>query len=265
MTSRINHVLAAGLIAFVGLGCHSSEGAEQTAQPVDVEPLAPAVSEPPPEKPAPVYAAAGQLDPRIVYNVPLDGTEPQRGPDDALMTIVEFGDFQCPFCARAAPTMDQLVEKYGEDVRIVWLNFPQENHAHARPAATAALEAQAQKGDEAFWKMHDKIFANQRALARADLERYAKELGLNVRKLKKALDTDKYAEVIDRQIALAKRLNVPGTPSWFMNGRFMAGFPFQTWVFAIDRRIRPLRRQTDQGVPRSELYDRIVADGKTSP
>ncbi|MGB5682488.1 MAG: thioredoxin domain-containing protein, partial [Polyangiales bacterium] len=181
------------------------------------------------------------------------------------MTIVEFGDFQCPFCARAAPTMDQLVEKYGDDVRIVWLNFPQENHVHARPAATAALEAQEQKGDDAFWKMHDKIFANQRSLTRADLEQYGKELGLNMRKLRKALDNDKYAEVIDRQVALAKRLNVPGTPSWFMNGRFMAGFPFETWVFAIDQRMRPLRRAIEQGASRTDLYDRIVAGGKTSP
>jgi protein-disulfide isomerase len=161
--------------------------------------------------------------------------------------------------------MDQLVEKYGGDVRIVWLNFPQEGHIHARPAATAALEAQAQKGDEGFWAMHDKIFSNQGAVTRSDLERYGKELGLDMRKLREALDTNKYAEVIDRQVALAKRLNVPGTPSWFMNGRYMSGFPFQTWVFAIDQRMGPVRRSVEQGVPRAELYDRIVAAGKTTP
>jgi protein-disulfide isomerase len=161
--------------------------------------------------------------------------------------------------------MDQLVEEFGDEVRVVWLNFPQENHRYARPAATAALEAQAQKGDEAFWKMHDKIFSNQGAMTRADLERYGEELGLNMRKLRRALDRDKYADVIDRQVALAKSLNVPGTPSWFMNGRFMSGFPFQTWVGAINRRMGAVRRMVDQGVTKAELYDRIVATGKTSP
>ena len=261
----MQQVIVLALIGLATLGCRKSESVEEAAQPVEAEPSTPAVSEPPPEKQAPVTALPGELDPRVVYNVPLDGSEPQRGPDDALMTIVEFGDFQCPFCARAAPTMDELVAHYGDDVRIVWLNFPQENHVNARPAATAALEAQAQKGDEAFWKMHDMIFANQGALTRADLERYGKELGLNMRKLRKALDTNKYAEVIDRQVALAKHLNVPGTPSWFMNGRYMSGFPFKTWSFAIDRRMRRVRRLVEQGVPRSELYDRIVSAGKTSP
>ena len=75
----------------------------------------------------------------------------------------------------------------------------------------------------------------------------------------------KYAKVIDRQIALAKRLNVPGTPQWFMNGRHMSGFPFQTWVGAIDRRLPAVRRAVEGGVPRAELYDRIVASGQLSP
>jgi len=265
MSMRMKQLMTVSVIALAALGCRSSEGAEARPAPVEAASSAPAMSEPPPEKRTPIPAPPGQLDPRAVYNVPLDGTEPQKGPDDALMTIVEFGDFQCPYCARAAPTMDQLVEEFGDEVRVVWLNFPQENHRYARPAATAALEAQAQKGDEAFWKMHDKIFSNQGAMTRADLERYGEELGLNMRKLRRALDRDKYADVIDRQVALAKSLNVPGTPSWFMNGRFMSGFPFQTWVGAINRRMGAVRRMVDQGVTTAELYDRIVATGKTSP
>jgi HAD superfamily hydrolase (TIGR01484 family) len=257
------------LLALAGLGCRSSQS--ETRQAVEVETKevpateqAPAVSEPPTTEKAPPPPPSGQPDPRIVYRVPLDGTEPQRGPDDALMTIVEFGDFQCPFCRHAEPIMAQILERYGEDIRIVWLNFPQDGHPHARPAATAALEAQAQKGDAAFWKMHDMLFANPGAMSRPDLERYAERLGLDLKKLRHALDTDKYAEVIDRQSALARKLGVPGTPSWYMNGRFMAGFPFETWAFTIDRRLPSVRRAVEQGVPKSELYDRIVATGKPS-
>jgi protein-disulfide isomerase len=113
--------------------------------------------------------------------------------------------------------------------------------------------------------MHEKLFANQRALSRDDLERYAKELRLNMRKFRKALDTDKYADVIDRQVALAKSLGVTGTPTYYMNGRYMLGFPFGTWSFAIDRRIGALQAAVANGVPRSEIYERIISEGKTEP
>ena len=265
MKSSLWIVVALLLLASVGLGCERKQEAAEQVPPAEAEPSEPTFSEAPPPEPPPALPARGQLDPRVVYSVPLDGTEPQRGPDDALMTIVEFGDFQCPYCAKAAPTMNQLVERYGDEIRVVWLNFPQQGHPGARPAATAALEAQAQKGDAAFWKMHDQLFANPRALSRDDLLGYGKELGLNLKKLQAALDNDKYAEVIDRQSALAKRLNVPGTPSWFMNGRYMAGFPYETWVGAIDRRIGGARAAVAQGVPEAELYDRIAASGKKSP
>ncbi len=113
--------------------------------------------------------------------------------------------------------------------------------------------------------MHDKLLANPSALGREDLMRYGQELGLNLKKLRAALDDDKFGAVIERQIALAKRLNVPGTPSWFMNGRYMVRFPYETWVGAIDRRIGGVRAAVAQGIPKAELYDRIVANGKLSP
>lgn len=250
-------------------GCRTRSTEEEAARPVEVEAAPESVASEPKDSDssaaASVAAAPGQPDPRVVYRVPLDGTEPQRGPDDALMTIVEFGDFQCPFCAEAEPIMAEILERYGDDVRIVWLNFPQVGHRNARPAANAALEAQAQKGDAAFWEMHDKLFATPRASDRGALERYARELGLDMNAFRHALDTDKYGPVIDRQSELAQRLGVPGTPSWYMNGRFMAGFPFQTWAFTIDRRIGSVRRAVEQGVPRDELYDRIIAEGKVRP
>jgi protein-disulfide isomerase len=220
-----------------------------------------------PEEPSKtiVEAAPGELDPRVLYQVPLRGDEPQDGPDGALITIVEFGDFDCPFCKERAPTLTQLRDKYGNDLRVIWLNYPIPSHRNARPAASAALEALAQKGDAGFWKMHDKLFENQGNLNRQTLERLAKELGLDMKKFREALDNDKYAERLDREYALGQKLNIPGTPSYFMNGRFMAGFPLQTWSFAIDQRIGAVRRAVESGVPRSDIYETITAQGKPSP
>ena len=109
------------------------------------------------------------------------------------MTIVEISDFECPFCGRVEPTIKQVEDKYGKDVRVVWMNNPLPFHKNAKPAANAALEAHAQKGDKGFWAMHEKMFANQKALTTDNLEKWAKELGLNMSKFKKALADDKYA------------------------------------------------------------------------
>ncbi len=255
------------------LGCSAKQQAAEPTEAAehdvpagnDGQPHEAVMSEPPAPKPNVVVAGPGEPDPRVLYKVPLQGDEPQRGPDGALITIVEFSDFQCPFSKAMQPTLEQLLEKYGDDIRVVWMNFPVPGHANARPAATAALEAHAQKGDKGFWQMHEKLFANQRALSRDDLERYAKELRLNMRKFRKALDTDKYADVIDRQVALAKSLGVTGTPTYYMNGRYMLGFPFQTWCGAIDRRIGAVQAAVANGVPRSEIYERIISEGKTEP
>lgn len=255
-------------------GCRANEGATETTQPVEVD--APAgneretsqvpASEPPPPAKKVVRAGPGELHPKVVYQVPLQGSEPQMGPDDALITIIEFGDFDCPFCKREVSTFVQLREKYGADLRVIWMNYPVPGHRNARPAATAALEAQAQKGDKGFWQMHDKLFANQGSLTRETLERLANELGLNMRKFRQALDSDKHAEAIDRDMALGTKLHITGTPAYFMNGRFMSGFPFRTWWLVIDQRIVPLKNVTESGqIPRSELYNHIIADGKPAP
>lgn len=224
-----------------------------------------ASSEPPAPAKQVLEAGPGELDPRVLYQVPLHGDEPQLGRDDALITIVEFGDFDCPFCKSRAPTMKELREKYGDDLRVIWKNYPLPSHRNARAAATAALEAQAQKGDAGFWRMHDKLLENQGTLHRDTLERLAKEMKLNMRKFRQALDGDKYAERLDRDYALGQKLHIPGTPSYFMNGRFMAGFPLQTWSFAIDRQIGQVRRIVERGIPRAQIYEHLTAQGKAAP
>jgi protein-disulfide isomerase len=141
---------------------------------------------------------------------------PAFGPADAKVKIVEFSDFQCPFCSRAATAVHDLKAKYGDKVHFVFLQFPLSFHQNAHGAAEAALAAHAQGK---FWEFHDKLFANQKSLERPALEGYAKELGLNVADFKKALDDKTYAATVDAEQKLGEEVAVDGTPTMFLNGK----------------------------------------------
>jgi protein-disulfide isomerase len=138
------------------------------------------------------------------------------GPADAKVTIVEFSDFQCPFCTRAASAAQQIKQKYGDRVRFVFRQFPLDFHQNAHVAAQAALAANAQGK---FWELHDKMFADQSKLDRASLEQAAKEIGLDLGKFKKALDDKTYAGAVDGDIKLGQGVSVDGTPTMFLNGK----------------------------------------------
>jgi protein-disulfide isomerase len=161
--------------------------------------------EPPQEnKPRP-----GQPDPAVNYAVPVDG-RPAYGPEDALVTIVEYSDFQCPFCSRVNPTMKQIKETYPKDVRIVFRQLPLGFHDRARPAAKAALAA-AQQGK--FWEMHDALFANQKALDDKSLETYASQIaGLNLDQWKKDLADPKLETLVKEDETIAAKFGAGGTP-----------------------------------------------------
>jgi len=141
---------------------------------------------------------------------------PAFGPESAPVTIVEFSDFQCPFCSRAATTVDKIKEKYSDKVRFVFRQFPLPFHKNAHLAAEAALAAQAQGK---FWEYHDKLFADQNKLERPALEATAKEVGMDVGALKKALDSKTYVEAVDADQKLGESVNVDGTPTMFINGK----------------------------------------------
>jgi len=208
----------------------------------------------------------GQPDPKAVYKVPVQGNEPQKGPDDALVTIVEFSDFECPFCGRVEPTLKQVQDKYGKDVRVVWMNNPLPFHRNAKPAATAALEAHAQKGDKGFWAMHEKMFANQKGLTKENLVKWGKEIGLNTNKLKKALDEDKYSKTIAEQQKLANSLGARGTPAFFINGRNLRGAqPLAAFTALVDEELAKAKAMVDKGTPRAKVYAKIIANGETGP
>ena len=137
------------------------------------------------------------------------------GAKDAKVTVVEFSDFECPYCSKAASATTEIKKKYGDKVRVIFRHFPLSFHKNAHLAHQASAAAGAQGK---FWEYHDKLFANQKALTRPDLEKYATELGLNMGKFKGALDAKTYAAAVDADIELGKKVFVQGTPSMFVNG-----------------------------------------------
>jgi protein-disulfide isomerase len=141
---------------------------------------------------------------------------PSAGPKDAKVTIVEFSDFQCPFCSKGANAATEIKKKYAGKIRLVFRQFPLSFHDKAHVAAEAALFAHS-KGK--FWELHDKMFANQNALDRAALEKYAGEVGLKVDEFKKALDDKTFAAQVDADMKLGTEIGVQGTPSMFINGK----------------------------------------------
>ncbi len=199
-----------------------------------------------------------------VYDVPVDRS-PVRGSADALVTIVEFGDFQCPFCGRVQQTVEVLRARYGHDLRIVWKNDPLDFHPNAVPAAVAALEARAQGGDTAFWQMHDLLYRNQQDLSRATLERLATQLHLDMARFRRALDQQTHADAIRADQALSDRLGVDGTPAFFINGQLLMGAqPLDAFTQLVDARLADARARVQGGTPRANLYDAVVAGGVAS-
>src|SRR5262249_167723 len=137
----------------------------------------------------PAQPGAAAPDANKIYEIAPAADAPFKGGKNAKVVLQEFSDFQCPFCSRVTPTIKQLIDEYKDKIKIVWRNYPLPFHKEAQPAAEAAMEVYAQGGADKFWAYHDLLFANQRALSRADLEKYAEEVGgINMAKFRAALD-----------------------------------------------------------------------------
>jgi protein-disulfide isomerase len=203
-------------------------------------------------------------DPRAVYRVPVDDS-PLKGPADALVTIVESSDFECPFCKRVAPTLKQIEETYRGKVRFAFKHNPLPMHARALPAAIATEEARAQGGDAKFWAMHDALFAAQ-GLDEATILQAAKDIGVNPAKVKDALAAGRHKERIERDQRLVQSIGAPATPSFFVNGRKIAGAqPFASFQAVIDEELRKAEAAVQGGTPAGKLYAGIVERGATAP
>ncbi|MCF8060498.1 MAG: DsbA family protein [Bacteriovoracaceae bacterium] len=165
------------------------------------------------------------------------GDAPFIGGADAKVTIVEFSDFQCPFCARGATLMTDLKKKYGNKIKVAFKNFPLPFHNHAKKAAEAGLCAHEQKADS-FWKLHDKMFADQAGLNRDGLIAKAVSVGLNKEKFTTCLDSGKFAKSIDSDIEEGQKVGVKSTPTFFVNGKMVNGAqPIEVFSELIDEEL----------------------------
>ncbi|MFL5444999.1 MAG: DsbA family protein [Myxococcales bacterium] len=204
--------------------------------------------------PTPTAAAPQQVQVRNVD--PGDG--PSIGPKHAKVTIVEWSDFQCPFCGRVDPTVRQILSTYKDDVRLVWRNEPLPFHPNALPAAKAAMAAHKQGK---FWQMHELMFAHQNELSEAKYEEWAKQIGLDVARWKADKDSPAIAEAIQKDNSYGQQVGANGTPSFFINGKLIAGaLPFDTFKTMIDEQIAKANELTKKGVRPEKLYETIVAE-----
>lgn len=160
-----------------------------------------------------------------------------KGAEDAPITIIQFSDFQCPFCKTAEPTIDRIMKEYEGKIHFVFLNKPLPFHADAKLAAEAALAA----GEQGkFWEMHDLLFKNNKALRREHLNIYADQLGLDRAKFDEALDTHKFLADVEKDIARAASANIDTTPTFIINGKLFAGdMPYEDFKRHIDRALDP--------------------------
>lgn len=165
------------------------------------------------------------------------GNAPIAGGKDAKVTIVEFSDFQCPFCAKGADVLNQIKKKYGKSVKIAFKNFPLPFHNHAEKAAVAGLCANEQSADF-FWKMHDTMFAHQDALDPEGLKGLAKKEGLKMDQFEKCLTENKYLAQVQAEMEEGRKIKVKSTPTFFINGQLINGAqPIDVFSELIDEEL----------------------------
>lgn len=171
-------------------------------------------------------------------NIQVDvGNAPTTGGDNAKVTIVEFSDFQCPFCSRAAKTVNEVKKKYGNKVKIAFKHFPLPMHQQAGPASEAAMCVNEQ-GKDKFWKMHDILFQNQDKLGNEDLVKHAKAAGADEKKFKECFDAKKYADAVKKDTEYGEKLGVRSTPTFFINGQLLSGaLPIEQFSEVIDEEL----------------------------
>jgi protein-disulfide isomerase len=181
---------------------------------------------------------------------------PVRGPDDAPVTAVELADFQCPYCGRVVPTLEQVDAERPAQVRWVFKHLPAPYHPRAMPAAIAA-ECAHEQGY--FWEMYRALYAHQDALSDADLAAYAADIGLDLASYQACLGSDPPRARIDADLAEADRAKVNATPTFFFNGQPLVGaLPLEDFLVVVDR-----ARQTAEssGLAPTDYYAGLEAQG----
>ncbi len=200
--------------------------------------------------------------PAQARNVDPGDASPAMGGKHPKVTIVEWSDFQCPYCSKVEPTMKQIMDTYKDDVRLVWRNEPLPFHPNAMPAAKAAMAA-ARQGK--FWQMHDLMFAHQQDLSDAKYEEWAKQIGLNLGKWRADKDSPEVAAEINKDSSYGQSVGADGTPAFFLNGKFISGaMPFDSFKPVIDEQIKKADELLKKGTKQDQLYQALVDDNVKS-
>jgi len=176
------------------------------------------------------------LPPYEAPKVAVAATGPTKGPASAPVTIVEFSDYECPFCVRAEPTVKDLLAKYPGKIRLVYRDYPLPMHPKAPKAAEAAHCA----GDQnKYWEMHDKLFTPGTKLEVADLKAHAREVGLDGAKFDRCLDSGEKAKDVEAHKKAGDEAGVSGTPAFFINGRLLSGAqPIEAFIAIVDQELK---------------------------
>lgn len=165
---------------------------------------------------------------------------PFKGKAEAPVTIVLFTDFQCPYCARAVPLLEQVLEKNKDKVKLVFKNFPLKSHAFARKAAAAALAA-AEQGK--FWEYHDRLFQNYSRLNDQVVQELAQQIGLDLQRFEKDMDDPQVSQAISQDLQDGAKAGVRGTPTFFVNGSLLRNTSLEGFQAAIDKELEKLGKK----------------------
>lgn len=210
--------VSVAVVAVIALVILAVAYVQKTADPVKDSAQA-EVKKAPAPTPAPTPTPSKPTSGKV--SIKVDEDDHIRGNKDAKITIVEFSDYQCPYCARFHTTLEKVMENYPDEVRWVYKHFPLDSiHPYARKAAEASECAGEQNK---FWEYNDKLFANQSSINIAYLSTVAKELKLDTKKFDKCLADGTYAKKVDDDFQYGKKLGVTGTPGAFLNGQKLGG------------------------------------------
>jgi len=225
--------------------------------PADLYAALVADGKPTADAPADANNENAELDPNTAYRVGLGLPGHQLGPDDALVTIVEFSDFQCPYCAKEAPVLEKLHQKYPKQTRIIYRHMAMSFHRNSSIAAEAAVAA-AEQGK--FWAFHDQVFSHFGHLTRADLDGFAQAAGLDLAKFKAALDDRRYHDAVIAETAAAEALGVDGTPTMFVNGQPISGARDEAALEKIvDAVLGHAQDAVSRGLSARDLYGMVMS------
>src|SRR5215213_3160635 len=181
------------------------------------------------------WAITMNLSPPVFVSELDDGVSPVKGPANAAVTIVEFSDFECPFCKQVQNALKQVVESFGKEVRLVFKHLPLEGHRNSLPAARAAYCAAEQ---DRFWQFHDALFAAGDLSPPGLIERIAVDIGLGMARFKACVDSEQSRSAIVKDIETARTLRIDSTPSFLVNGKMIKGaLSFAEWQKIIEREL----------------------------